>query len=137
MGDPIDSQFKANIEKVVGMDESSHGSISGMLEAINIHQGARFTIYPNIGPSKVTGVAHSKELRDLIKAGIDRHVTAYGILKYKNWDPFPYAIEADDIEIHPLPDDLPSLKSLGGTVPKLTGELSTEEFIERVRSERW
>ena len=36
----------------------------------------------------------------------------------------------------PTEDELPTLADLGGMAPDITGGLSSEEFVERVRNER-
>ncbi len=133
----IDDNFRKKIDDAVGPDEFSEGSISGTLEAINLHRGLRFTVYPTIGPPKVTAVFHDKELREKVKTGIDHYVTVYGRLQYKNWDPFPHSIEAEDIDIHPPDSELPSMLDIQGMIPGLTGDLNAAEFMEKVRRERW
>ena len=132
----IDDKFHGNLEKILGPDEFVSGSVSGFLEAINIHNTNRFAIYPTLGPKKIAGRFRS-ELRQAVKQAIGSFVTAEGRLAYKSWAPFPHAIEAARIIPHRPDSELPSLFDLKGTIPNLTGKESSIEFVERVRNENW
>ena len=113
----LNRNFKQILEEVIGPDEATRGSVSGRLEAINIHNKNKFLLYPIIGPSRVSGKFDSK-LRKKFTAAVGCYVTVYGKLRYKTWDKFPYAIFATDIEIHPEGDS--TLKDIKGIVPGAT-----------------
>ncbi len=115
------------------MDEE--GSISGMLEEINIHAGTNsFRIYPKIGPRKV--ICHfPKHLMDQAINSINRHVNIYGKLKYKARERFPYEVVVFDIEVYPPDEELPTLDDLRGIAPNATQGVSSEEFIRNIRVE--
>jgi hypothetical protein len=110
--------------------------VSGFLEAINIHNTNRLTIYPTLGPRKVAGKFRS-DLREKVKRAIGDFVTVEGKLAYKSWAPFPHAVEVEDILQHRPDSELPSLFDVRGTMPDLTGGESSVEFIERIRNENW
>jgi hypothetical protein len=123
----IDSKFKQKVDKIIGPDQKSFGSVSGKLEALNLHRTNQFSIYPSAGATKVTG-SFPVEKRETVKAGIDRFVTVHGILRYKMWSPFPHAIDADDIDVHPQESDLPRLSDLKGIAPNLTAKVPNENW---------
>jgi hypothetical protein len=127
----INRNFKTILEEVMGEDEFAHGSISGKIEAINIHNRNRFWLYPIIGPRRVVGKFKAKD-RKRFTAAVDKYVTVYGRLRYKTWDKYPYAIKADDIEIH---DESVSLLDLRGIAPDATGNLTTQEYIDQLRDD--
>jgi len=82
----IGSSFRETIDKIAGKDEFSYGSISGNIEAINLHdKNRRFTVFPVIGPSKISGTFQQKD-RALFANAVDKYVTVYGRLRYKKWD---------------------------------------------------
>jgi len=133
----VTESLEPKIEKIVGPDEFEYGSISGDLELINIHADANtFRIYPVIGPKKVD--CHFKK-EDLQKAisGIGRYVEVRGELRYKKRDKFAYAVNATEIEVFPEEKDLPSILDLRGIAPQATGDMTSEEFVRRLRDASW
>jgi hypothetical protein len=128
----IDSKFRETIDKIAGDDEHSIGSVSGKIEAINLHdRNRKFQIFPTIGPSRVWGTFKTRD-RALFANAVDKYVTVYGRLHYKKWDRFPYAINAESIDVHDI-ESLPTLADLGGMAPDATGLLNSQEFIDRLR----
>jgi hypothetical protein len=130
----INSQLRQTIDRIAGEDEFSFGSVSGKIEAINVHdKNRKFQIFPTVGPSRIVGTFRTKD-RKLFASAVDHYVTVYGKLRYKKWDKFPYAISAESVEVHDLVA-LPGLEALGGIAPNATGQLTSQEFIDRVRDE--
>jgi len=132
----IDDEFKQKLDRIVGPDEKIHGSISGMLEAVNFHNTNRFTLYPPLGPKRINGKFRAA-LRPKVKEAIGGLATVIGILSYKAWSPFPHAILAEDIDVHEPDSDLPTLTDLRGTFAGSTGEMNSVEFIDHLRRENW
>jgi len=133
----IDDRFRSAIDDIIGPDELLTGAVVGMLERVNLHNTARFDIFPTIGPKQVT-CDFKASLRGSVIAALDQYVSVRGVLRYKRLEDFPYAINADEIEILPPEDSLPSIFDLRGMTPDITGGLSTEEFIKGIRDgEGW
>jgi hypothetical protein len=132
----IDATFRKNIDTIIGPDELMEGSLTGMVEAINIHKTLRFNLYPVVGPTKVTGEFSADIKREVINA-IDRYVRVDGTLRYKGWAPYPHAIDVKTIEVLPSDEDLPTLGQLRGVAPDATGEMTSEEFVQAHRHDRW
>jgi len=133
----LPKSLEADIDKVIGPDETVNGSISGMFELLNIHSGANhFRIYPMIGAKKVDCHFRSEQLSKAI-AGMNHYVKVIGELRYKKMDKFPYAVNANDIEIYPDEKSLPSIFDLKGIAPKATGDMSSEEFVKGIRHAEW
>lgn len=109
----IAPEFERKVDKIIGPDQVLEGSITGKLEAINLHNTTQFAVYPPVGPGKVA-CTFPAELKSRVIQGIDHNVRVIGKLRYKHWAPFPHAITAEDIEIYPPPDQLPTLSSLYG-----------------------
>jgi hypothetical protein len=128
----IDNDFREAIEGIIGPDELIEGSVTGMLEKVNLHNTARFDIFPMIGPKQVT-CDFKRALREKVIASLDKFVTVSGKLRYKKLEDFPYAINAEDIVIVPPDDELPSIFDLKGMAPDLTDGRSTHEFLEAIR----
>jgi hypothetical protein len=133
----MEESLETKIDEIVGPDEIVQGSISGMLELLNIHSHVNtFRIYPIVGPKKVDCHFKSNQLSNAI-AGINHHVNVIGDLRYKRRDKFPYAVNDAVIEIYPDEEDLPSIFDLKGIAPNATGETISEEFVRRLRNDSW
>ncbi|MDV2503611.1 MAG: hypothetical protein RX318_06635 [bacterium] len=127
--------LKAKVDVLLAEVDSTEGSIEGMLEAINIHKGANvFRIYPIIGPKKVSCHFPNRLREDAIGA-VDNFVSIEGTLKYMKNAPFPHEIKVSKIEVYPPEDELPSLEDLRGIAPEATGDMSSEEFVRKIRDE--
>jgi hypothetical protein len=132
----IDERFKSRVTEIIGPDELAEGSLTGMLEWLNIHNTNVFHVYPVIGPKKVNCVFPQK-LRETVISAIDRHVRVFGELRYKRRDNFPYAMNVSDIEILPTDDELPTLYDLRGIAPHATGDMNSVEFVRSIRDASW
>jgi len=129
----ITNQFEANIDKILGKDIVSEGSVTGQLDAVNVHARYEFHIYPVIGPTKIL-CRFPTELIQTVKAGIRKQVNVTGKLRYKEKDIFPYQVDVKEIEIYPDKEELPTLSSLRGMVPRMPGQ-DAVSFVRRLRDE--
>lgn len=133
----LPKSLESDIDEIIGPDEIVRGSVSGMLELLNIHAGVnRFRIYPIIGPRKIDCHFKKEELSRAIE-GMNHYVKVYGELRYKRMDKYPYAVNVTDIEIYPDEESLPSIYDLKGICPQATGDLSSEDFVNRIRHDEW
>ncbi len=132
----ITPKFKDNLERIIGPDESAQGSISGVLEAINLHNALKFQIYPVVGASRV--LCHFAEAQKAqVIAGLDKYVRVTGRVLYKSWSQHPHAVHVDQVEIFPPDDELPTLHSLRGTAPDATSGVPADVFIRERRDAEW
>jgi len=122
------------VKDILGKDEIAQGAVSGILEYINIHAGAnRFYIYPVAGARRIDCHFPGSLLEAAIGA-VNRYINVRGKVKYKKRDCFPYSVEVEDLEIFPKESELPTLFDLRGLAPDATGDLSSEEFVSRIRN---
>lgn len=133
---PIDRTFTAQVTQILGEDQVIDGSIEGTLEMINIHAGRnRFEIYPTIGPKKVR-CHFPKAIQNDAIAGVGKYINVAGKIRHRERDRYPYRVDVESIEIYPSEDELPSIFDLKGIAPELTGPLSSEEFLRKIRAVR-
>lgn len=130
----ITARFQKNLEAIIGPDEHVAGTVSGVLEAINIHNTLRCNIYPIVGAKKIV-CGFAPGMKAQVIAGLGSYVTVAGTLKYKQWASFPHAADVEDITVHP--DDAPLLSDLRGIAPGLTGGVPAEDFVRSSRDEEW
>ena len=118
------------VKETVG--EISVASYSGFIEALNVHREPVFYLYPVSGPARIHCV-FDEPLLDDVKSAIKRYTTVYGAIEYLAGSAFPHRIVAERIEIHPDEDELPTLRSLAGSVPNLTKGVDSVTYIRRLR----
>jgi len=129
----IGRSFEKQIRKIIGEDQIMDGSIEGSLEMINFHGGAnKFNIYPIVGPQRVTCHFPKELLKDAILS-VGQYINVEGKLCYKERDKYPYGLYVKSIEIYPPENELPSIFDLRGIAPDATGELSSGEFVRKIR----
>lgn len=133
---PIDSVFARQVDEIIGPDVYSFGEISGRLESVNLHNTLKCVIFPSVGPQKVA-CDFKPELRAKVKAALDNYVTISGRLRYKQIDKFPYAIDAKDIDIHEVHEELPKMNDIRGISIKSTEGQSAEDFVRSIRNANW
>ena len=127
-------EMTRKIDRLLGPENIQAGSISGKLDAINVHNSAnKFCLYPALGPKKV--MCHFPEaMVDEAIAAIQRNIEVSGTFKYKRRDFFPYEIEVEKLRVFPRIDELPSFMSLRGLAPNATGDLDSVAFVRERRN---
>ncbi len=121
------------VDDALAVAEECEGAIEGMLEQINIHQGANtFHIYPEIGPKRVACTFPNPLYDDAI-SGVGRRVEVFGTLKYRARAPFPHQITVNAIDTYPVEMDLPDWDDLRGRAPDATAGLISEAFVREFR----
>ena len=111
-------------------------SITGTLEMVDIHTRNKIRIYPIIGSKKID-CYFPDDLLEIAKVGVNRYVNVEGKFKYKRGQPFPYEVDVTHIEIYPEENELPTLFDLQGIAPDATGDVSSEDFVRRIRDNEW
>jgi len=92
-------------------------------------------MYPKVGPARIRGAFHP-DLIDQFKDALGKVATVYGTLSCWGEDTQPSRITAASIELRDGNQSL-DLLALRGAFPVLTGELTTQEFITKVRNDDW
>lgn len=123
-----------NIDRLLGPESAEAGSISGRLDAINLHNKTnKFYLYPATGPKRVVCHFPDSMVNEAI-AAIQRNIEVSGTFKYKRRDFFPYEIEVDNLRVFPLASEIPSLMSLRGIAPNATNGLDSVAFVRERRN---
>lgn len=109
------------------------GSVSGTLESLTVHAKREASLYNDFDKRRVV-VSFSEADYPRVHAALRKRIEVYGVLQEDNAGR-PLRIRLQDMEVLPQDDDLPTLSSLVGSMPDLTGGLSPEEYLERNRRE--
>ena len=131
----VSSAFGRNIDVILGPDRYEMGSVTGLLQQINLHDERNiFTIYPTIGQSRLRCI-FPQALRTQAVGAVDRYIKVFGQMKYKTQDKHPYEMMVQSIEVYPPAEQLPKLSDLWGIAPDALEGQSTEDFIRNIRHE--
>lgn len=126
-----------NVDQILGPDEYEIGSLTGMLEQINVHLNQNmFTIYPTTHHPKVRCVFTQTLRKDAIHA-VGEYVRVTGRMKYKTKlrGAYPYEIAVEGLEVYPPEDELPTLDDLRGIIPSGPNDPKSEDIIGKIRGE--
>jgi len=133
-GEQITSRYLANIDELLKPSFESEGSVTGILERLNVHEKNEFSLFPPLWGA-VTCV-FPPELFEQVRQAIKRNVTVFGKLMYPPDKPYPVKVQVKRLEVHPRDDELPTLRELRGVFRGcLEGKTSTE-FVRAIRDER-
>lgn len=133
-GVQLTSEFEVSIEKIIGASVVSRGSVSGILERVNVHGTREFVLYPPVPKSRVRCVFEERML-DEIRASLKRHVTVFGTMHYRRGSALPDLVHVEKMVIHPPDDELPTLRSLKGLAPECTSSIDSVSFVRAIRDE--
>lgn len=128
----IDHRFPEQIEALLGGDQETRGSLLGYLDVVNVHAAPVIQIFPEVGPKKVS-CTFPEHLLDHVKTGIGRYVEVRGQLVYRRLGRFPYRMTVEHLTVFPPESQLPTLSSLRGLAPDLTGGLESVAYLQRIR----
>lgn len=107
------------------------GSVVGKLDGLNLHGRREAGLYDDLDGRRVV-VTFPETLYEQVIAAMRARVEAFGLLT-EDADGRPMRVRLQSIEAMTADDELPTLSSLVGSVPELTGGLSAAEYLERSR----
>ena len=130
----ISHPMAKQINQLLQKERISVGSIEGKLELISVHEGSRkFNVYHD-----VTGRAVQCDLpRDLerqVVEALGNRVIVSGAI-HRNLNGTPVRVRVEGLRVLPVRSEEPTIDELMGSIPDLTGDLSTEEFVRMIRDE--
>jgi hypothetical protein len=112
--------------------EAAIGEESGFLDALNVHDELIFYLYPSGFSERIPCYFHG-DLLPFVRPAVKQYVTVHGRFLYPADGLFPSRIDVESLELHPASDDAPTLLSLVGAAPGLTGGLGSVEYVRRLR----
>lgn len=127
-------QFAANIDKILTTAIESEGFITGRLERVNLHNKREFVLYPSVSGTRVV-CDFEETLFEDVRRGLKRNVRVSGTMSFHPERAFPERVRVKSLEILPDDSELPKLADLKGMSPEATGELSSVEFVRKIRDE--
>ena len=129
----ISERASENIKVLLPEQDESLGSAEGTLEMISIHRGRRFVIYHSRTKKAIhCDIPSESDLLDQARDALGNRVVVGGRL-HTNARGEPVRISVEELRTLSEESRLPSIASLGGRYPDITGDLTTEEYIRSIR----
>lgn len=122
----------AKVGQILRAPFQSIGSVAGQLEMVSLHRTPTFNVYDVVTHKAVScrfDLVHLEE----IKAALGQRVIVQGIV-HRNAKGDPVRIEKPDLRVLAPDAELPRVADLIGLVPDLTGSLSAEEYVRKLRN---
>ena len=130
----ISHPMARQINRMLLKERVTIGSVEGKLELVSGHKGDRkFNVYHSITGKAVRcdlSLALEKEVIDALGKQV---VVSGKVHRNLNGDPVKVAVEK--LRVRHENRQIPTLDELMGSIPDLTGNLSTEEFIRMIRDD--
>ncbi|MBE0672580.1 MAG: hypothetical protein IH588_18540 [Anaerolineales bacterium] len=132
----INTSFKEKVNVIFGPEETYPGHFRGMLDAINVHNRANvFWLYPEVGPKKIT-CHFPSDIKERAIQAVGKRVEIRGIFKYKTNAQYPHEADVKTMDVFEPNEEYPSFMDIYGLDPGMTGGLSSEDFIRKIRNEQ-
>jgi len=129
----ISERSSENMRALLPEQDESLGSTEGTLETISIHRGQRFVVYHSRTKKAIRcDIPIESGLLDQAKAALGSRVVVGGRL-HTNARGEPVRIAVEELRTLKEKSRLPSISSLGGKYPDITGDLTTEQHIRNLR----
>jgi hypothetical protein len=137
----IEQQSRATIEPDISPDLTQmlsvryqeNGSVEGKLEMVSVHATPRFTVYHAISLHAVRCKFDPAIYLERVRNALGRRVTVTGQVHF-NYKHEPIRVDIEEVDILPGEGELPTPSELRGMSPDFTGDLTTEEYLRRLRS---
>jgi hypothetical protein len=131
-GQVLTTEFATNIEKALGETFSSEGSITGIIEGLNVHNRFECTIYEQVDAQRIS-CSFPKELVDIVLSAIRKRVTIFGLQSFRPDSAIPYQVRIESIEVLPPDEELPTLDDVRELGTWDTGGKSAVDFVRSLR----
>lgn len=109
------------------------GSVTGTLESLNVHGKREASLYNDIDRRRVI-VSFPENFYAQVHAALRRRVEVFGIVQ-EDVEGRPLRLRLQDLQVLLADDQLPTLGSLAGSMPNLTGGATAAEHLASNRRE--
>jgi hypothetical protein len=103
------------------------------LESLNVHGRREASVWNELDQRRVV-ISFPEAFYGRVHLALRQRVEAFDVL-VEDDDGRPLRLRLQDLEVLANDDDLPSLSSLVGSMPDITGGVSLEEYLARSHRE--
>lgn len=128
LSDDVVSNALASVQD----SERAIGSVSGVLDVINLRRGQHVISLYDDEARRAVRCRFPEELFETLRAALGRRVRALGEVT-RNARGQILRVDLDRVELLPESRDVPSVEELVGIAPWYTGEQSTDDYLRSVR----
>lgn len=107
------------------------GSVIGRLDTASTHSNLVAALWTDLHGERVE-VRFAERDKEVIRAAWDKRVEVVGLITSNAWGR-PTSIGMTGLEVLPTVEESPPLTDLIGADPDMTGDLTVEEHLERLR----
>lgn len=126
----VTAEFEQRLSEIIGPEEVAWGTLTGYLDAVNLHERNVFYLWPRVGPRRVY-CTFDRALRDDVKAAITHFVEVAGLIHYRRRSNLATSMSSvHSIEVLDSGDPGTRLSELRGIAPDVTGGKDTREFVD-------
>lgn len=127
----VDGTTREKVQSLLRARHEALGSVTGVLEAINIHEQRVMRVYSKDWSGSIEcHFAHA--LTDDVAAALGRRVIATGVI-HRTATGEPIRLELVELTTLPDTNELPSIDDLVGIDPDFAGGLPGEDYVARQR----
>ncbi len=113
VGSAITDSFRQHVDSLLGIQYYEDGSIEGTLEAVNVHDRSRFSVYDVLTARPIRCNFGDRISIDQIAGGLKRRVMVFGRIAYRA-NGVPISVTADELAVFPADGDLPRAADVRG-----------------------
>lgn len=109
----LTNHYVANLSSLLEGTSPEEGSVSGRLEAFDLHRKSRFFLYPPAYGEEIECSFEIDTLDEVLRA-VTKQVTVFGTLHYASSKIFPVRVDVHHFVVESSDDQLPDLISQRG-----------------------
>lgn len=128
----LSARASENIDQLMRIQQRSIGSVEGKLETISVHGKPKFIVYDDLTRKAVTCKFESERWLEKVKEALGRRVNVAGVVHY-NAKGEPLRVQLEDLRFLRRQEELPATSEIGGIDRDFTRDLTTEEYMRRIR----
>lgn len=128
----VSQRISVNVDRMIKKSYVSDGSVEGTLEMVTLHENAYFRVYDAIQGWGVPCHFQQEDI-DEVRGALGRRVSITGRLRSDHLGK-PESLHVSGIRVLGA-EPLPTANEIRGIARGMTGGLTSEEYLERVRSD--
>jgi hypothetical protein len=126
----VTPEFDQRLADIIGPEEVAWGTLTGFLDAVNLHERNVFYLWPRVGPKRVH-CTFDRTIRDSVKAAITHYVEVAGRIHYRRRSNTATSMSGVySIEVLEDADTGTRLSDLRGIAPNATAGMDTRDFVD-------
>src|ERR1035437_1114161 len=128
----VTQEAEKTLRQLLPPTRTYDGSVEGRLETISVPGQKKFIVYHSLTRKAITCTISSETDLEIAKNALGRKLWVFGRISI-NIRGEPIRVDVRSISILGIDKRLPTAAELTGSDPNFTGDMSTDEYIWRIR----